>query len=49
MVEAGQTPEKVRARLMYAAKACDVKLQVAIQGDRVLFALRDGRGWRRRP
>lgn len=42
-VEAGQTPEKVRAKIMYAAKACDVKLQVAVQGDRVMFALRNGR------
>jgi ribosomal protein L30E len=48
MAEAGQTPERVRARIMYAAKTCDVKLQIAIQGDRVLFALRNGRGRRRR-
>jgi ribosomal protein L30E len=46
IVEAGQTPQKARTRLMYAAKTCDVKLQVAIQGDRVLFAL--GRRRRRR-
>ena len=43
VVEPGTTPEKVRARLMYAAKVVDVKLQVAIQSDRVLFALRNGR------
>ncbi len=48
IVEAGQTPEKVRARLMYAAKTCEAKLQVATRGDRVLFALRNGRRQRRR-
>ncbi len=41
VVDAGQTPEKVRARVMYAAKAAGRKLQAAMQGDRVLFALRE--------
>ncbi len=48
LVEAGETPQKVRARLMYAAKAVARKLQVAISGDRVLFALRNGLGRKRR-
>ncbi len=48
IVETDETPAKVRARLMYAAKTCDAKLQVAIQSDRVLFALKNGRGRRRR-
>ncbi len=46
MVEGGQTPQKVRARVMYAAKATGKRLQAAIQGDRVLFALKEER---RRP
>ncbi len=39
VVEPGQTATRVRARLMYTAKAADTKLQVAIKGDRVMFAL----------
>ncbi len=38
VIESGQTAAKVRARLMYAAKATGTKLQVAVNGDRVLFA-----------
>ena len=44
VVEAGRTAAKVRAKLMYAAKAADVKLQVAVKDDRVLFARRVTRG-----
>ena len=46
VVESGQTPQKVRARVMYAGKASGKKLQAAISGNRVLFALREER---RRP
>ena len=46
VVEGGQTPQKVRARVMYAGKAAGKKLQAAISGDRVLFALKEER---RRP
>lgn len=49
MVEPGTTPEKVRARIMYAAKAADRKVQIAVTGDRVMFALRNGRRQRGRP
>ena len=43
VVEGGQTPQKVRARVMYAGKAAGKKLQAAISGDRVLFALKEER------
>ena len=46
VVEGGQTPQKVRARVMYAGKAAGKPLQAAISGDRVLFALKEVR---RRP
>ena len=44
VVESGQTAAKVRARLVYAAKAVDVKLQVAVKDDRVMFARQPTRG-----
>ena len=44
VVESGQTAAKVRAKLMYVAKAIDVKLQVAIKDDRVMFARQARRG-----
>ena len=46
VVESGQTPQKVRARVMYAGKAAGKKLQAAISGNKVLFALKEER---RRP
>ncbi len=49
MVESDATPEKVRARIMYAAKAADRKLQIAVSGDRVMFALKNGRRLRSGP
>ena len=44
--ESGQTPRKRRPAVMYAGKASGKKLQAAISGNRVLFALREER---RRP
>lgn len=44
VVESGQTAAKVRAKLMYAAKVTDAKLQVAIKDDRVMFARQPRRG-----
>lgn len=44
VVEPGETAAKVRARLMYVAKSIDVKLQVAVKGDRVMFARQPRRG-----
>ncbi len=44
VVEAGETATKLRARLMYAAKATGTKLQVAVKDDRVLFARLPSRG-----
>lgn len=41
VVEPGQTSQKVRARVMYAGKAAGKKLQAAISGNRVLFALKE--------
>ena len=43
VVEGGETAAKVRARLMYVAKAVGVKLDMAVKEDRVLFALKNGR------
>ena len=43
VVEGGETAAKVRARLMYVAKAAGVKLDTAVKDDRVLFALKNGR------
>lgn len=42
--EKGEKLTRLRARLSYAAKAAGVKLRVVVAGDRVLFALRRGRG-----
>lgn len=44
VIEPGQTAAKVRAKLMYAANAAGVKLQVAVKDDRVMFARRVTRG-----
>ena len=44
VVESGQTVAKVRARLVYAAKTVDVKLQIAVKDDRVMFARQPTRG-----
>ena len=44
IVEAGETAAKVRARLMYAAKASNTKLDVAVKDDRVIFARKPQRG-----
>ena len=44
VVEAGQTAAKVRAKLMHAAKANNVKLDVAVKDDRVIFARKPQRG-----
>ena len=49
LVEGGQAPQKVRARVMYAGKAAGKKLQVAISGDQVLFALEEKRRGPGRP
>ena len=40
VIEGGETGEKLRSRLTYAAKAGGKRLQIAIEEDRVLFALR---------
>lgn len=42
-------PERVRARISYAAKLISKKLQVAVTGDRVMFALKEERRRRGRP
>ena len=41
VLDGEQSPEKVRARIMYAAKASGKKLQAAVKEDRVLFALKE--------
>ena len=48
VIEAGQTGEEVRARLHYAAKIVDRRLQLVIEEKQVLFALRQVRRRRRR-
>ena len=45
VVEPDETAAQIRVRLMYAAIAADIKLQIANEGDRVMFAL----NWRGRP
>ena len=47
MIERGQTGGKVRSRLTYAAKAVGKRLQIAIEEDKVLFALRENGRQRR--
>ncbi|MFP6678886.1 MAG: hypothetical protein VB824_01855 [Dehalococcoidia bacterium] len=41
VIEPGQTAQKARARVMYAGKAAGKKLQAAISGNKVLFALKE--------
>ncbi len=43
VVERGQDPAKVRARLMYAAKIAGRRLRVVVENDRILFARGPGR------
>jgi hypothetical protein len=43
IVEPGQDPAKVRARLMYAAKIVGRRLRVVVEDDRILFARGPGR------
>ena len=43
IVEPGQDPAKVRAKLMYAAKIVERGLRVVVEQDRVLFARGPGR------
>ncbi|MEX0763117.1 MAG: hypothetical protein WD333_11875 [Dehalococcoidia bacterium] len=35
----GDTPQKIRSRLTYAARIAGKRLQIALEKDRVLFAL----------
>ncbi len=44
VAERGETPQKLRARLAYSARIVGVKLRVAVDENRVLFALRGGAG-----
>ena len=39
LLEPGQTGQKIRSRLAYAARIAGKRLQIVIQEDRVLFAL----------
>ena len=48
VIEGGETAEKLQSRLAYAAKAAGKRLQIAIEEDRVLFALREDSRRRRR-
>ena len=48
MLEGGQTGQKVRSRLTYAARIAEKRLQVVVQEDRVLFALSQRRARPRR-
>ena len=48
VIEAGQAGEKIRARLNYAAKIVDKRLQIVIEEKQVLFAPRQVRRRRRR-
>ncbi len=45
---AGETTAKLRARLMYAAKVSGIRLQVGVDGNRVLFARAPGRPRKRK-
>lgn len=45
----GEKAEKVRARVAYAAKIVGKPLQIALAGDRVLFALKEVKRRRGRP
>ena len=44
VVEPGQSAAMVRAKLMYVSKSIGVKLQIATQDDRVMFARQSRRG-----
>ena len=48
LLEPGQTAQKVRSRLAYAARIAGKRLQIVVQEDRVLFALSRRRARRRR-
>jgi len=48
LLEPGQTGQKVRSRLAYAARIAGKRLQIVIQEDRVLFALSQRRARRQR-
>jgi len=48
LLEPGQTGQKVRSRLAYAARIAGKRLQIVVQEDRVLFALSSRRARRRR-
>ncbi len=39
MLGSGDTPQKVRARIAYAGRIAGKRVQVAIESERVLFAL----------
>ena len=43
VLEPGEEPPKVRAKLMYAAKITGRRLQVVVEEDRILFARGPGR------
>jgi hypothetical protein len=45
----GEKPERVRARISYAAKFVAKKLLIAVTGDRVMFALKEEKRRRGRP
>lgn len=49
VVSRGLEPEKVRARVSYAAKLAGKALQIAIDDNRVLFALKEQKRRRGRP
>ena len=48
VLEGGQTGQKMRSRLNYAARIAGKRLQIVIQDDRVLFALSSRRVRRRK-
>jgi len=48
MLEPDHTGSRIRARLTYAARVAGKRLQIVMQEDRVLFALRSSRARRRR-
>jgi len=49
VVPRGESPEKVRARVSYAAKIVGKPVQLAISEDRVMFALNEEERRRGRP
>ena len=48
LLEPGQTGQKIRSRLAYAARIAGKRLQIVVQEERVLFALSTRRVRRRR-